>query len=205
MVKVLTLIRLVKKVCYYLFVFPFYKTLFKKIGWKTVVLRPLSIEGYENIALGKDVTVGKYSWLAALPLSGTAVELCIGDGSRIGNFNHIYATQKILIGKKVLTADKVYISDNLHRFDRVDMAILDQPIRQLAPVSIGDGTWLGENVCVLGASIGRNCVIGSNSVVTKDVPDFCVAVGSPARVIKRFCSGEQVWKRVDESGNFINK
>lgn len=51
---------------------------------------------------------------------------------------------------------------------------------------IGEESWLGENVCVLSAKIGRYCIIGLNSVVTKDVPDYCVATGMPAKIIKRF-------------------
>jgi acetyltransferase-like isoleucine patch superfamily enzyme len=121
----------------------------------------------------------------------------IGDGSCIGNFNHIYATKSIVIGKNVLTADKVYISDNLHGYEDISLPILHQPIKQIGTVIIGDGSWLGENVCVIGAKIGVNCVIGANSVVTKDIPDYCVAVGSPAKIIKRYCFEKQEWLKVD--------
>ena len=68
---------------------------------------------------------------------------------------------------------------------------------------IGRDSWRGENVCVLGAKIGRHCVIGANSVVTKDIPDYCIAVGIPARIIKRYCFDSQTWRRTDEQGNFI--
>jgi acetyltransferase-like isoleucine patch superfamily enzyme len=177
---------------------------FKKMGRRTRILRPLKIEGYQNIILGNKVVISKYTWLAAVPLTGDSVQLEIQDGAVIGNFNHIYATQKIVIERKVLTADKVYISDNLHHFDKVDMAILDQPIKQLLPVIIGEGSWIGENVCIIGASIGKNCVIGANSVVNKNIPDYSVAVGSPAKVIKRFCFTDHVWKKVDLLGDFID-
>ena len=70
---------------------------------------------------------------------------------------------------------------------------MHQPIKQINTVIVGDGSWLGENVCVIGAKIGKNCVIGANSVVTKDIPDYCVAVGAPAKVIKRFDFVNQQW------------
>lgn len=147
----------------------------------------LRIEGKQNISIEKGVIIQQMTWLAAVPLTGAVkCHLRIGESSIIGNFNHIYATGEINIGKKVLTADKVYISDNRHGYEDIYTPILAQPIKQLPLVNIGDGTWLGENVCVLGANIGRNCVIGANSVVTKDIPDYCVAVGSPARVIKKY-------------------
>ena len=73
------------------------------------------------------------------------------------------------------------------------MPIILQPVKFKASVRIGRGSWLGENVSIIGASIGRNCVIGANSVVTKDIPDFSVAVGIPAVVIKHFDVEQQLW------------
>jgi acetyltransferase-like isoleucine patch superfamily enzyme len=60
------------------------------------------------------------------------------------------------------------------------------------------GAWLGENVCVIGASIGKNSVIGANSVVTKNIPDYCVAVGSPAKVIKKYNVEKQIWEAYND-------
>ena len=62
---------------------------------------------------------------------------------------------------------------------------------------------LGENVCVIGASIGKTCVIGVNSVVTRDIPDYFVAVGSPARLIKRYDFDRQEWRNTDNNGKYI--
>ena len=78
--------------------------------------------------------------------------------------------------------------------------ILDLPISRQTmperPVSIGDGSWIGHGTVVLpGATIGRHVTIGANSVVTGTIPDFCVAVGNPARVIKRYVDGEG-WQSV---------
>ena len=105
--------------------------------------------------------------------------------------------KKIIIGKKVLTADKVYISDNLHSYEDVTIPIIDQKIKQINHVEIGDGTWIGENVCILGVKIGKNCVIGANSVVTKDIPDYSVVVGSPAVIIKKFNITANRWEKSD--------
>ena len=89
------------------------------------------------------------------------------------------------------------LSDNTHEYRNIELAIKLQPVVDLNKVEIGKGTWLGQNVCVLGASIGKGCVIGSNSVVTKDIPDYCVAVGSPAKVIKRFDDVSGEWKHIN--------
>ena len=71
--------------------------------------------------------------------------------------------------------------------------IKNQEIQFLQKVTVGEGSWLGENVSVIGASVGRNSVIGANSVVIKDIPDYCVAVGAPAVVIKHYDSVMSCW------------
>ncbi|MEP6803971.1 MAG: acyltransferase [Flavobacterium sp.] len=158
----------------------------------------------KNISIGKNVNIAYKTWLAAVPHTYTEkCELIIGDGSSIGNFNHIYATESIIIGENVLTADKVYISDNLHDYQDINIPIINQPIKQIGTVIIGDGTWIGENVCVIGVKIGKNCVIGANSVVTKNIPDYCVVVGSPSYIIKRFCLDTKEWKKTNKMGDFI--
>lgn len=178
---------------------------FKALGKRSMIYNPLKINGHQNIAIGENVTIQYKTWLAAMPLTGNPNPiLIIGDGTSIGHFNHIYATSSIEIGKKVLTADKVYISDNLHGYENINLPILEQAIKQTNTVIIGDGSWLGENVCVIGAKIGRNCVIGANSVVTKDIPAYCVAVGSPAKIIKRYNFDTHAWEKTSPDGAFLN-
>lgn len=174
------------------------KGMYRNLGKSSFIDRPLKIEGKKNIYIGNNVMVKYKTWLAAKSRIGTPNPILeIQDGSIIGHFNHIYATKKIIIGKKVLIADRVYISDNLHSFDDPYRPIMDQPIKQTNAVHIGDGTWIGENSCIIGAIIGRNCVIGSNSVVTKDLPDFSIAVGAPAKIIKRYDTITKEWVKIN--------
>lgn len=173
------------------------RCLYGSIRLDSRIFSPLKVTGKRNIYFGRAVTIEYKSWLTALAIeNGVVPRLEIGDGSIIGHFNHIYATKSIKIGKNVLTADRVYISDNLHAYEDINTPIMHQEVKQINVVEIGDGSWLGEGVCVLGAKIGKGCVIGSNSVVTKDIPDYCVAVGAPARVIKRFNFTTQKWEKV---------
>ena len=163
------IVKIFKYFFYLFFCYSYYKLLFNKIGWKTTIVNPLKIQGASNIVLGSMVFIQYKTWLAALPLTKEKiVKLEIGDNSIIGNFNHIFATKSIVIGKGVLTADKVYIADNTHNYHDINSPILNQSIKQLNEVVIGDGSWIGENVCIIGAKIGKQCVIGANSVVNKD-------------------------------------
>jgi acetyltransferase-like isoleucine patch superfamily enzyme len=183
-------IKFVQRKLYYFF----NKNKYKFLSSKAYIQKLIRVDGKENISIHKGVIIQKMTWIAAMPL--TKAEKChlsIGEGTIIGHFNHIFATGEIEIGKKVLTADKVFIADNQHEFANINIPILSQGIKQLTKIKIGDGSWIGENVCIIGASIGKNCVIGANSVVTKDIPDYCVAVGSPARVIKKYDFSTNDW------------
>ena len=188
---------------YYLFRFSVYRILMGKIGASTRLVNT-KLDGQARIFIGTKVYINDRGWLACVPLTGdTSAKLIIGDETYIGRFCHIYTTSKIEIGKKVLMADKVYISDNLHSYENIELPVIDQPIKQTNPVIIHDGAWLGENVCVIGASVGKNSVIGANSIVTKDIPDYCVAIGSPAAIIKRYNFDSKQWQKTDKEGNFI--
>lgn len=174
----------------------YYKLRLGSFGWRSIIISSLRLDGRKNICVGDRCTIGYKTWLAAVPKTGYEAKLIIKDCCAIGNFNHIYATRSIIIHQDVLTADKVYISDNLHEYENIEIPIWCQPIKQKGMVEIGEGSWLGENVCVIGASVGRHCVIGANSVVTRDIPDYSVAVGAPAKVIKQYDFKENTWKSV---------
>jgi len=189
---------------YRLILAPYYRYCLGGFGKYSTILKPTAIDGHKRIFIGSKVLISYYGWLAANPLTGnTDCRLIIGDGTYVGRFSHIYATSKIEIGKKVLIADKVYISDNLHGYKNIHLPVIDQPVVQAGEVLIGDGAWLGENVCVVGASVGRNSIIGANSVVTKDIPDHCIAVGAPAQIIKRYNFELKDWQKTNERGEFI--
>lgn len=171
-------------------------------GEETLVVAPAAVEGAVNIRLGARVYVAHHATLAARPLTGEAASLEIGDGCKLGKFNHIYATHRVVLGTRVLTANGVYISDNNHEFRDPFLAVMDQPIRQMADTIIGEGSWLGHNVCVVGAQVGRHCVLGANTVLTRDVPDFSVVVGAPGRVIRRYDPTRGAWRPTHADGAF---
>lgn len=179
---------------------------FKFMGNGSRIISPLRIQGYANIWIGNNVSINNFAWLASLPLTnkeGNSI-LKIEDNCVIGDFCHIWSTKSIVLHKNVLIANFVYISDNLHCFEDINTPIVDQPIKQLKSVEIGEGCWIGEHVSIIGASVGKNSVVGANSVVTHDIPDYCVAVGSPAYIIKRYNFTSHQWEKTDKTGKFIN-
>jgi acetyltransferase-like isoleucine patch superfamily enzyme len=108
---------------------------------------------------------------------------------RIAGSCVLSAVAHVRLGRKVLLARNVYISDHIHAYEDTTEAVLDQGVARVEPVDIGDGAWLGQNVVVCpGVSIGRGAVVGANAVVVDDIPDYCLAVGAPARVVRTFAA-----------------
>lgn len=110
--------------------------------------------------------------------------LRIGDKVVFGKDNVVNTYLDIELGESALVADWCYICDFDHRMDDINTPIKDQGIVK-TPVRIGPDTWIAAKVTVLrGTRIGRGCVLGAHAVVKGDIPDYSIAVGSPARVVK---------------------
>lgn len=177
---------------------------FARFGRRVRIVWPLRIVGSRYLHLEDDVTVQYGAYIAVLKLGATAPKLSIGRGTQVGNYAHLICTGSIAIGEQVLLADRVYIADNRHEYADVTRPIMQQPLRQLPPVEVGAGSWIGENVCILGCRVGRHCVIGANSVVTRDIPDHCVALGAPAVPVRRFCAATGRWRATRPDGEFLD-
>ena len=145
------------------------------------------------IRIGRQTMIGPYVALSAGMAPGQEMVsdpvVSIGDRTMIGRGSHIVGHFHIEIGDDIQTGPYVYITDQNHVYDDPDVPVGRQWPRE-APVSIGSSSWIGAGAVVLpGARIGRNAVIGAGAVVTGEVPDHAVAVGVPARVVKRYRPG----------------
>jgi maltose O-acetyltransferase len=111
----------------------------------------------------------------------------IGDNTSIAPYTTVYATFGVKIGKNCLISSNCGISSYNHIQDSLNRrASENEDFRFSKPVSIGDNVWIGMNSCILpGVSIGNNSIIGSGSVVTKNIPSNEIWVGNPARFIKK--------------------
>lgn len=164
--------------------------MFKSLGKDSYIHRPFSWHGLHNVSIGNKVSIGAGTTLTSWELTPNhnGGEIIIEDYSCVGEDAHITATTLIHIGKNVLTGKKVLITDNAHgesTADMLDLAPTQRPLYSKGPVYIGDNVWIGEKASIMpGVRIGRGCIIAANSVVTKDIPPYCVAAGIPAKVIK---------------------
>lgn len=122
---------------------------------------------------------------------------------QINDFVHITAVESVVIEDNVLIASKVYISDSSHGSYKGDSKDSNPSIipkdRLLVskPIFIKENVWLGEFVSVLpGVTIGRGTIVGANSVVSKSLPEYVIAVGIPAKPIKKYNFESQRWEKI---------
>lgn len=169
---------------------------FGKMGKHTRILSPTRIANCKYIKLGNNVYIDTGVYMTADDSGNSQPNIEIMDGVKLGNFNHIACVESIVIEKNVLTADRVYISDNMHIYMDIDSPIKSQGIMSKGSVIIGENSWIGDNVAIVSCRIGKNCVIGANSFVNSDIPDYSVAVGCPARVVKRYNFEERIWEKI---------
>jgi acetyltransferase-like isoleucine patch superfamily enzyme len=167
-----------------------------------IVFPATSLMNERYIHVGAQTMIGQHVTLSAGMAPGqqcvTDPVVTIGDRCLIGKGSGIVGHFSITIGDDVWTGHHVYITDQNHGYEDLTVPISRQTMPERAVV-VGDGSWLGFGSVVLpGARIGRHVTIGANSVVTGEIPDYSVAAGVPARVIRRYVDGEG-WVRVDHT------
>jgi len=123
-------------------------------------------------------------------------DVFIGDRTIIGLGNTVIGPVKI--GNDVMFAQNIVVSAMNHGYEDISIP----PSKQkdiIKLITIDDEVWIGANcVITIGVTIGKHSIVGAGSVVTKDIPPYCIAVGNPARVIKRYNSETSTWEKVDK-------
>ena len=166
-----------------------------------IIRFPIDIRGKKYIQVSKGFTTGVGCRIEAYPKTDKKV-LFFGENFQMNDYVHITAMQSVKIGNNVLLASKIYISDCSHgtysgneNDSHPDSIPHDRPLSS-KPVVIEDNVWLGEFVSVLpGVTIGKGSIVGANSVVSKNLPPYVIAVGTPAKPIKKFNFETNKWEK----------
>jgi acetyltransferase-like isoleucine patch superfamily enzyme len=141
----------------------------------------LDAKGTDNdgITIGSGVFIGRNTILSCK--NG---DIVIDDDANVGFNTEIFSAARVHVGKKVLIAAYTYLVGGDHLYDRVDIPVLDQP-RTARGIEVGDHVWLGAHVVVTdGSTIGRDAIIGAGAVVVGEIPEYSIAVGTPAKVLR---------------------
>ena len=179
----------------------FYKPQFRSIGSGTTLRKPLMLVNPKFITLGKRVLIREGARLEVLtPHDGSVPALVVGDNTNIEQNVHIICGRRIVIGSDVSITANCSIVDVSHPYENVgDGTKIGGSISiGVSGVEIGDGSFVGIGSVILpDVIIGRHVVVGANSVVNSNLPDYCVAAGAPARIIKKYDERKKRWERVD--------
>lgn len=155
---------------------------------------PITLIGGEFIQIGIGTSFQKYNVLSAwnkLVVDGKSKtpQMKIGMNCHFGEFNHITCANEITIGDNLLTGRWVTITDNSHGNTDIETLFsppTSRPITSKGKVVIGNNVWIGDKATVLPkVTIGDGAIIAANAVVTTDIPSYCIAVGNPAKIIKK--------------------
>lgn len=137
----------------------------------------------KGVSLGNNVLIGRRAWLDISKYTKGA-QIVIADGTQIGRNVMMSAAKKITIGKKCLVSYNVSFLDHDHNFV-ADVSIFESGITQASEIVVEDGCFIGAHSFILkGVHLGKQCVVGANSVVVDSFPTYSVIAGNPARLIK---------------------
>lgn len=175
---------------------------------------PSRFKNADRIHIGDDVKLGPNSTLSANTEYPGAwlkhpegrhisqrFEPTLSIGNRVTSTGalQVFALERITIEDDAMFATNVFICDGLHGYDNAEEPYKYQGMSRIAPIRIGRGSWIGQNVVIMpGVTVGELCIIGANSVVSKDVPARSIALGVPARVVRRWDANQNSW--IDVTG-----
>jgi len=149
----------------------------------------LDVFPFNQFVLGKKSVIEDFA-----TINNGVGDVIIGDGTIIGIGNVVIGPVKI--GNNVMLAQNIVISGLNHNYEDVLVSPAHQNVN-CKEITISDDVWIGSNsVITAGVTLGKHCIIGAGSVVTKSVPDFSVVVGNPAKVIKKYNQSSGVWEKV---------
>ena len=195
--------RIINKIKRILFVL-FNRPLYGALGSNSIIDKPLMIENKKYIFIGNKCLIRGGARITTIPCwyikgkkkQSFSPRLIIEDNVSVEQYVHINCGNSVRIEKDCTISSDVFITDVDHSYENINEKVLNQPLITYETV-IGEGSFLGTGVKVMaGVKIGKHCVIGANAVVSKDIPDYSVAVGIPAKVIKLYDFENKIWLKV---------
>ena len=166
---------------------------FKHFGANSIISpKFLNLLGQKYISIGNNCYIGSRVQLTAWDNFGNQrfnPTIILGNNCSIGDDSHITAINGIFLGNNVRMGKKILITDNAHGSSTANLLHIApnfRPLHSKGPVIIDDNVWIGEKSSIMpGVHIGKGVIIAANSVVTKDIPNYCVVAGVPAKIIKK--------------------
>ncbi len=170
-----------------------YRPLLKNIEFPSYIGNPINIIGYKKISIGKNVRI--YPNIR-LEVHGKDSEVIIEDDVGIAQNVHITCNGRLVIGKGSVVLANAFITNIDHDYSQIDVPILKQK-QILKETRIGENCFIGIGAAIqAGTILGKQCIVGTNSVVRGEFPDYCVIAGNPAKIIKKYNFETNQWERI---------
>ncbi|WP_405115547.1 acyltransferase [Paenibacillus sp. FSL K6-1217] len=170
---------------------------FSRFGHGSLIMLKTDINCPEKVSIGQNVLIQENSWFTVIhPGQSEPPAISIGDGCKCSRNLIITAANSVVLEENVILGPDVYIADTDHQYRQIGIPIRDQWITSSSQrVRIGAGSEIGAHCVIVGnVTIGTSCRITPNSVVTRDLPDYCIAAGNPARVVNDYDPEAGVWQ-----------
>lgn len=168
------------------FLFPFRKKCFGSFGKNSDIYKPMMIKHKKHIFIGRNVMIRNYARIEPIvEWHGEKYNpvIKIGDNVSVEQSLHLVCANEVIIEDDVTISANVMIMDNSHEF-KENMDVLLQGL-VVKKTIVKKGVFIGKNACIMpGVTLGEYCVVGANAVVTKDVPDYAIVAGVPAKIIR---------------------
>ena len=178
-----------------------YKPFLGKFGLPSYIGKPVFIGNFKRIFIGKRVRIFPG---ARIEVVDNASSIIFQDNISIGQNLHIISGggQELTIGKNTTISANVFITNIDHKYSDIDRHILEQSLAH-NETKIGKNCFIGYGAVIQpGTTLGKQCIVGANSVVRGTFPDYCVIVGTPARIVKRYDQKTKLWEKVNINEEF---
>lgn len=178
-----------------------YKPFFGKFGLPSYIGKPIFIGNFKRIFIGKRVRIFPN---ARIEVIGNDASIVFEENISIGQNLHITSASQLIIGKNTTILESVMITNIDHDYQEIDKHILRQK-HIVSETQIGENCFIGYGAVIqAGTILGRQCIVGANAVVRGTFPPYCVIVGVPAKIVKRYDEKSGVWKKTNNKGEFLD-
>lgn len=179
-----------------------YKPFFGQYSLPSYIGKPVFIENFKRIYIGKRVRIFPG---ARIEVIGDNASIVFEENISIGQNLHITSASKLFIGKNTTILESVMITNIDHDYQEIGKPIWEQKLI-IKETQIGENCFIGYGAVIqAGTILGKQCIVGANSVVRGTFPDYCVIVGVPAKIVKRYDEKSKIWKRTNNKGDFLNE
>lgn len=181
-----------------------YKPFFGKFGLPSYIGKPVIISNFKRIFIEKKVRIFPGARIEVVDKSSSII---FEENISIGQNLHIISggNERLVIGKNTTISANVFITNIDHNYMEIDRHILDQELIA-KETRIGENCFIGYSAVIqAGTILGKQCIVGANAVVKGTFPDYCVIVGVPAKIVKRYDEQSEKWKKTNDKGEFIDE